>query len=492
LRLSPNRPIVGPIQQKDVAVAESKFDHPFVAGQPPMFSGDLVSSRVRGDGVPVEVRHIPSRGHLVRIGEGASCYVVDKVIGADVALALADAMPAPSPATTHTVLTHVCLDADRGHVVRVEVGEGVGTQIGPKRPFPERPGRVKQLSFYPASSYGDPGSEIPIRAFDLRFVAKTYDEKWHSEELTGRREGVLRSLWLADLSDELEDRCVKYVFLRREYAVAGDAPQGVGRHAGTISDPVRVRPDLDPVYGPVEPLARLDVSPPAEANFRYVTEPDDATRAALRLELTQAAVRKAERRLPISFAPRPRGPMSFPEFVASKREYRFRHGESAYADPELDPVCDATFVLAQSSDEAVDGLVYRQQFYRMADEYRTTAACFHVELGGRKFVVGSSDVAEALLFLRAQADGDPRVSPDRPAIDFAAVAATGEFHGYGWSSFRLPGLEDVYLRIRHHEDGFSTAFSSEEERFPTVSAALEASYERFMDAAYGGTPSPSP
>lgn len=465
---------------------------PYAAALPPLFAGEKLLQEERPDGTPVTVIRQGDR-HKVRIGAGASrlCYVIEGIDDVRDAMELARTMPAPNAATTHTTLSAVARDAEHGFVVRVESGERCGSQAGTKVLL-EVEGRVNQMSFHRAADYGLPEAEIPILAFDLRLFAKVFDEGWHFDEMFGGRSGEMRSLWIGDFSDELETRRADYVLVRRQRADGRPAPKGSGSHraAGTIEDPVHCRPDLHPVHGPIEALLTVDVSPPADVNFRYVTEADPDRRAALRREIMREAVARADREIRIDFAPSgPKLPLSFEEFLRTAREYRYTdRPNSPYPDP--DGVSTWARAYAES-DGAHDGLLVRQEFYKLPDKYRTLASRFHIEAGGRKYTLVSPDLAAAIVYLRAQADGDPRVARSRRNLSYEALAANGEHHGRGWSSFAFPDLPNAYFRIEQTEAGFSSEFSGDE-RFPSMEQALEAAYATFMEAILEDAPTPAP
>jgi hypothetical protein len=469
-------------------MAYSRLSRPFVAGLPPLFAGEIVFAG-RSDGVPVQIRFREDRGHTVRIGDGAMCYVIKDVASREDAIELASTMPAPAAGSTHTVLAHVCKDADLGHVVRVMSGESLGWEFQPSKAVDDSNKRPNRFSYHRASGYGSPAAGITTYAHDLGFYARLYDEQYHFDDLTRRQPGVLRSLWVADSSNDLKTNLVECVFVRRERSGSGPVPQGSGHdQAGTIEDPVRCRSDLDPVRGPIEVLFRQDLSPSAEANFRYVSEPDRNKREGMHKELLRDAV-KAAWTIPISFADPGKRPWSFKAFRKTMRSHRIEdEPNSPYADPE--GVSTNALVYGQDSDND-DGFVIFEEFYHPNGNERSTASRFHLMRDGCRVTVRSRDVAEGLTYLRAQIDGDPRVASAAPrSFTLEELATTGEHHGYGFTSFSFPQFKDMYLRIEEKEGGFRTAFG--DDYFPDVESALRASYERFMVALLDQVPTPAP
>lgn len=468
-------------------MAFSRQSRPFVAGQPPLFEGEIVFSG-RPDGVPAQIRFRDGRGYTVRIGEGASCYVVKDVASREDAVELASTMPAPAKGSTHTVLAYICKDPELGHVVRVMTGESLGWEFQPGTAFDKSNGRPNQLSYHRATGFGDPASGIQTYELDLRFFARLYDEQYHFDSVTDRRPGVLRSVWVADSSNELKTNATECVFVRRERSGSGPVPQGSGRdQEGTVEDPVKCRSDLDPVLGPVEALSRKDLSPTAEANFRYVSEANQERRKDMHDRLLRDAVKDAWD-VPISFADPERKPWSFEAFRKTARTYRIEdETDSPYADPE-GVSTNAMVYGAEEEDDA--GFVVFEEFYHPEGNERRTASRYHLMLGDRRMTVRTRDVAEGLIYLRAQSDGDPRVGSERRHLSLEELASTGEHHGYGFTSFSFPQFEGMYLRIEEKDAGFITAFG--DDTFPTAEAALRASYERFMEALLEDVPAPAP
>ncbi|MGY3582451.1 hypothetical protein ACVIGB_000625 [Bradyrhizobium sp. USDA 4341] len=104
--------------------------------------------------------------------------------------------------------------------------------------------------------------------------------------------------------------------------------------------------------------------------------------------------------------------------------------------------------------------------------------------------VRTRDVAEGLIYLRAQGDKDTRIGSERPQLTLQELASTGQHHGHGFTSFSFPQFDGMHLRIEEKEDGFITELGVD--TFPTVEAALRASYERFMEALLEEVPAPAP
>lgn len=467
-------------------MAYSRLTRPFVAGQPPLYGGEIVFAG-RPAGGPVQICYREGRGYTVRIGEGANCYVVKDVALRRDAVELAMTMPPPAAGSTHTALAHICKDAELGHVVRVMTGEGLGWEFQPGSAFDKSNGRPNQFSYHRASEYGDPGAGIDTYALDLRFFARVYDEQYHFDDHTDRKPGVLRSLWVADSSDDLKTNRVDCIFIRRERSGSGPVPQGSGRdEAGTVEEPVRTRDD--PVYGPVEALLRQDLSPSAEVNYRYVAEPDDQLRNGLHERLLRDAV-KAAYDIPISFADPTRKPWSLEAFRKTLRSYRIEdEPASPYADPE--GVSTNALVYGLDAEGNGEAIVLFEEFYHPKRNEQSIASRYHLTFGDRRLTVRTRDVAEGLIYLRAQGDKDPRIGSERPQLALEELASTGQHHGHGFTSFSFPQFDGMHLRIEEKEDGFITELGVDS--FPTVEAALRASYERFMEALLEEVPVPAP
>jgi hypothetical protein len=468
-----------------ISMAYSRLSRPFVAAQPPLYGGEIVFAG-RPAGVPAQVCYREGRGYTVRIGEGANCYVVKDVALRRDAIELAMTMPSPGKGSTHTVLAHICKDGHLGHIVRVISGESLGWEFQPGAAVDESNGRPNQFSYHRAAGYGDPDAGIATYAFDLRFFARVYDEQYHFDELTGRRPGVLRSTWLVDSSKELKTNRINCVFVRRERSGSGPVPQGSGQdEAGTVEEPVQTRDD--PIYGPVEPLSRRDLSPSAEANYRYVSEADDQRRGELHEKHLREAV-KAAWDVPISFADPYGKPWSLKAFRKTVRTWRIEdEPASPYADPE--GVSTNALVYGQEAEGDDNAIVLFEEFYHPDGNERSIASRYHLTIGDRRLTVRTRDVAEGLIYLRAQGEGDPRVSTERPRLTLEELAAAGEHHGHGFTSFSFPQFDGMYLRIEDKEGGFLTEFGQE---LPTVEEALRSSYERFMEALFEDVPVPAP
>lgn len=464
-------------------MAFSRFSRPFVAGLPPLFAGEMVFAG-RADRVPAQIVFREERGYTVRLGDGAMCYVIKDVASRRDAIELASTMPAPSKASTHTVLAHICKDAELGHIVRVMSGEGLGWEFQPGAAVDPSNGRPNQLSYHRASAFGDPAAGIETYALDLRFVAKVYDEQYHLDAVTDRRAGILRSLWVVDSSDDLKTNLSNCVFVRRERSGSGPLPQGSGRdEAGTVEDPVRT--SHGPVYGPVDPLLRRDLSPSPEINFRYVAEPDEERRRAMREGQLRQAVKSAWD-ITIPFADPLAKPWSLEAFRKTVRTYRI---EGEAASPHADPEGVSTNALIYGAEaEGDEGLTVWEEFYSPNGNERSIASRYHLTFGGRRLTVRTRDAAEGLLYLRAQSEGDPRIRVERRRLSLEGLAETGEHNGWGFTSFSFPEFEGMHLRIEEKEAGFITEFG--DDWFPTLEAALRATYERFMCALLDDAPVP--
>lgn len=464
-------------------MAFSRLSRPFVAGLPPLFAGEIIFAG-RPDRVPVQIVFREGRGYTVRVGEGALCYVVKNVASRQDAVELASAMPAPTKGSTHTVLAHICKDGELGHVVRVMTGEGLGWEFQPGAAVDPSNGRPNQLSYHRAFGYGDPAAGIATHALDLRFFARVYDEQYHLDGVTNRRPGVLRSLWLVDSSDDLKTNLSDCIFVRRERSGSGPLPQGSGRdEAGTIEDPVRTSDE--PVYGPGRPLLRRDLSPSAEFNYRYVAEPDEQRRKGMRERQLREAVKSAWD-VQIPFTDPSAKPWSLEAFRKTLCTYRIEgEPDSPYADPEG----VSTNALIYGTDvEGDEGLTVWEEFYHPEGNERSIASRYHLTIGGRRLTVRTRDVAEGLLYLRVQAEGDPRVRHERRRLTLEGLAETGEHNGWGFTSFSFPEFEGMHLRIEEKEAGFITEFG--DDCFPSLEVALRASYERFMGALLEHAPAP--
>jgi hypothetical protein len=468
------------------------LSRPFVAGDPPLFDGKQVahiSGRKTADGIfDIDIRE---RGgaFAMRISAGPKCYVIDGIRSVGDALAVADKLPAPNDFNTHTRLRFIS-ERDGDFIVRIVSGENVGQQVGPGDVFMTEDGRSNLLTYHRLSEYRSEASEIRIQAFDLQYIAMSFDERYHREALTGRRAGIITSTWIHDGSDYLKERSVNYHFAKRHHA-DGDAisPTIAQRlRAMDAEDAAKVhrsRADLFPINGPIEPLSRTKISPSAEDNFRYVTKSNPDDRKTMRYELLAKAIETA-RDLPPPHVPDMADRLDFAGFRASRQTWE-RVEDSPYSDPT--GVSSLLHAYATSTNREGRDLLVFVETYKLLDGARAERR--HIVDQGNTVTVSTDDLAEAILFLRAQEAGDPRVAPVAIDLSFEALSENGEHIGNGRSAYSFPDLEGVYVRIREHDDGFSGPFDKTE-RHPTANAALTAAHENFMDAIAAQTPTAMP
>jgi len=461
---------------------------PFVAAEAPLFDGVELSHIVSDIDEPfeIDIAEQPNGTLSIRVREDLHSYVIQGVQSLDLASSIARSTPRPTIDNTHTRLEFIT-EVDGDFVIRIVSGERVGQQVGPGKPFMTVDGRPNILSYHYLSRYGSAGSETPIQAFDLEFVAMAFDERYHCPQLTGQMANIVTSLWLQDRSDYLRARSVDFHFVRRRHvdgnAISSDMRELLYRLNGSDTATVlRTRPDLFPVNGPLDgPLSKVDLSPSCLENYRYVTEPDCEKRNALRRFLLTNAITAADD-LPPAHSPDMADPLNFSQFRKSRRDWskvsRSPFGDHLGLDDSVSSYCSVAnhdgpclLVFHEYIDDSGDGCSTR---YHVIDE-------------SRSITTTSLDLAEAILFLRAQEAGDPRVVAFDYDLSFEALLLSGNHIGHGFSVFSFPGLNEAWISIEQHEDGFSGPFDAPE-RHPTILEAVTRTYELFRAAIAPANP----
>jgi hypothetical protein len=250
-------------------------------------------------------------------------------------------------------------------------------------------------------------------------------------------------------------------------------------------EPQRCREDLYPVSGPMPPLALTNVSPSAEENFRYVSERNPDVRAILRKTAFDLAIKKAAD-LPPPAVPEAEAPVDFEGFQKSQLHWSRPLG-SPFELPEEDISRVDSYLATEST--AAEGLPIFRQDYVIPGGINSSRYIISVDDRILKF--SSNELAEAILFLRAQDAGDPRVTQDRADLSYGALVANGEHTGHGFTCYAFPGLKGLWLRVHQRHDGFCGPFD-ETVRFASPEETLAATYEQFIEAITPAAPANAP